>query len=78
MGDVAPEHDPATAIRVAIRAGIRLKISAGLDPAQRAYFDAEVRPLLGHPLIEWVGEADERTLVTEGPRLLEGSAPMQA
>ena len=72
MGDVAPEHDPATAIRVAIRAGIRLKISAGLDPAHRAYFDAEVRPLLGHPLIEWVGEADERTRVG----LLGGAAAL--
>lgn len=60
VGDMAPEHDVATAIRVAIRAGMRLKIAAGLEPAHRGYLEAEVRPLLDHPLIEWVGEADAR------------------
>lgn len=59
LGRIAPEKDPVTAIRVAIRAGVALKIAARVDPVDQDYFDVQVQPRLGHPLIEWVGEVDD-------------------
>jgi glycosyltransferase involved in cell wall biosynthesis len=40
--------------------GLPLRIAAKVDPADRDYFESEVRPLLGHPLVRWIGEIDER------------------
>lgn len=59
LGRICPEKDPVTAIRVAIRAGLPLKIAARVDPADQDYFDHHVRPLLDHPLVEWVGLQDD-------------------
>ena len=60
LGRISPEKAPDAAIRVAIAAGVPLRIAAKVDPVDRAYFDAVVRPLLAHPLIEFVGEVDDR------------------
>ncbi len=61
LGRISPEKDPITAIRVAIRSGFRLKIAARVDPADEIFFREQVRPLFGHPLIEWLGEqTDDR------------------
>lgn len=60
LGRIAPEKDPVTAIRVAVRAGLPLKIAARVDPVDSEYFQTQVEPLLQHPLIEWVGELDDR------------------
>jgi glycosyltransferase involved in cell wall biosynthesis len=59
LGRVAPEKGPALAIAVAKRVGIPLKMAAKVDPADRAYFESEIRPLLNDPLIEFLGELDE-------------------
>lgn len=59
LGRIAPEKDPVIAIRVAIQAGLPLKIAARVDPVDAQYFQTQVEPLLGHPLIEWVGELDD-------------------
>jgi glycosyltransferase involved in cell wall biosynthesis len=59
LGRIAPEKDPVTAIQVAIKAGVPLKIAARVDPIDQAYFDAQVRSLVDHPLIEWIGEVDD-------------------
>jgi glycosyltransferase involved in cell wall biosynthesis len=59
VGRIAPEKDPVSAIRVAIGAGLRLKIAARVDPIDAGYFERDVRPLLDHPLIEWIGEIDD-------------------
>lgn len=56
LGRVAPEKDPVRAIRTAVRAGVPLKIAARVDPVDQHYFESEVRPLLNHPLVEWIGE----------------------
>src|SRR5581483_258982 len=61
LGRISPEKDPVSAIRIAIRAGIRLKIAARVDPSDRRYYEECVRPLLDHPLIEWVGQQDDRS-----------------
>ena len=55
VGRMAPEKGPHTAIRIARRAGMPLKLAAKVDPADEAFFRREVRPLLGQG-IEYVGE----------------------
>jgi glycosyltransferase involved in cell wall biosynthesis len=56
LGRISPEKCPDQAIEVAKRVGIPMKIAAKVDPADRAYFERVVEPLLDHPLIEFVGE----------------------
>lgn len=59
LGRIAPEKRPDQAIEIAKRAGIPLRIAAKVDPSDRMYFEAEVEPLLNHPLIEFVGEISD-------------------
>ena len=56
LGRVSPEKCPDQAIELAKRVGLPLKMAAKVDPADRAYFERVVEPLLDHPLIEFVGE----------------------
>lgn len=56
LGRISPEKCPDAAIRIAIRAGVRLRIAAKIDAVDERYFEEVVRPLLNHPLIEFVGE----------------------
>jgi glycosyltransferase involved in cell wall biosynthesis len=60
LGRIAPEKGPETAIRLARAAGLPLKIAAKIDKADRAYFEAQVKPLIeSTPGVEFVGEIDE-------------------
>ncbi|MAT64271.1 MAG: glycosyl transferase [Gammaproteobacteria bacterium] len=59
LGRMSPEKGPETAIEVAKRAGIPLKMAAKVDAVDRDYFEARIRPHLDHPLIEFIGEVDE-------------------
>jgi len=45
-----------TAIEIAKRVGIPLKIAAKVDKVDREYFETLVKPLLDHPLVEYIGE----------------------
>ena len=56
VGRSAAEKGLATAIRVALRAGMPIKIAARIGPADREYHESEVVPLLRHPLVHWLGE----------------------
>lgn len=56
LGRMSREKRPDQAIEIAERAGLRLRIAAKVDRADREYFDREIRPLLDHPLVEFVGE----------------------
>jgi len=56
LGRISPEKRLDRAIGIARRAGLPLKIAAKVDRADSAYFEHEIRPLLNHPLIEWIGE----------------------
>jgi glycosyltransferase involved in cell wall biosynthesis len=56
IGRISPEKRPDVAIRLAIRAGIPLKIAAKIDRVDREYFEARIEPLLDHPLIDYIGE----------------------
>jgi glycosyltransferase involved in cell wall biosynthesis len=56
LGRIAPEKRPDQAIELAKRIGLPLRIAAKIDPADEQYFRAEIKPLLAHPLIEYLGE----------------------
>lgn len=56
LGRISPEKGPDRAIAIAKRLGMKLKIAAKVDAADATYFETEIRPLLDHPLIEFIGE----------------------
>jgi glycosyltransferase involved in cell wall biosynthesis len=60
VGRISPEKRVDRAIAIACACGRPLKIAAKIDPADRDYFDREIRGLLAHPLVEFVGEIDEQ------------------
>jgi glycosyltransferase involved in cell wall biosynthesis len=59
LGRVSPEKAPDAAIRIAVRAGIPLKIAAKVDDVDREYFKTSVEPLLGQADVEFIGEIRE-------------------
>jgi glycosyltransferase involved in cell wall biosynthesis len=59
IGRISPEKRVDRAIEVAKRTGMPLRIAAKVDPADREYFDSEIKPLLDHPLVEYIGEIGE-------------------
>ena len=59
IGRISPEKRPDRAIEIAKKAGMKLKIAAKVDPADQAYFNEVVEPLLGDPLVEFIGEIGE-------------------
>jgi glycosyltransferase involved in cell wall biosynthesis len=60
LGRIAPEKGVDRAIKIAIRCGIPLKIAAKVDRADQEYYDEVIRPLMNHPLIEYIGEISDR------------------
>jgi glycosyltransferase involved in cell wall biosynthesis len=59
LGRISPEKCPDQAIELAKRVGMPLRLAAKVDPADRAYFERVVEPLLDHPLVEFVGEVTD-------------------
>jgi glycosyltransferase involved in cell wall biosynthesis len=59
LGRISPEKRPDRAIRIAMKAGLPLKIAAKVDGVDRDYYEHEIKPLLDSPLIEYVGEISE-------------------
>jgi glycosyltransferase involved in cell wall biosynthesis len=58
LGRISPEKRVDRAIEIAIKSGIPLKIAAKVDKDDQAYFE-QIRSLLDHPLVEFVGEINE-------------------
>ncbi|MDM0108810.1 glycosyltransferase family 4 protein [Variovorax sp. J22R24] len=56
LGRISPEKRPDRAIEIAKAAGVPLRLAAKVDHVDREYFQGEIRPLLDHPLIDYVGE----------------------
>jgi glycosyltransferase involved in cell wall biosynthesis len=56
LGRTSPEKGLDEAIAIARLAGMPLKIAAKVDAVDREYFENVIKPLLGDPLIEFVGE----------------------
>jgi len=60
LGRISPEKGPETAIEIATKAGLPLKIAAKIDTVDRPYWEAEVEPLIAaNHDIEYVGEITE-------------------
>jgi glycosyltransferase involved in cell wall biosynthesis len=73
IGRISPEKRLDLAIEVATRAGLRLRVAAKVDAVDRTYFEAEIAPLLRHPLVDFlgeIGEADKPAFLGEARALL--------
>jgi glycosyltransferase involved in cell wall biosynthesis len=60
LGRISPEKRVDRAIEIAKRAGMKLKIAAKVDAADRCYMDTQISPLLDHPLVEFIGEISDQ------------------
>ncbi|MBN8900226.1 MAG: glycosyltransferase family 4 protein, partial [Rhodospirillales bacterium] len=70
LGRVSPEKGVDKAIRIAARAGMKLKIAAKVDNADREYYEAVVRPLIeAHDNVEFIGEIND----AQKPEFLSGA-----
>jgi glycosyltransferase involved in cell wall biosynthesis len=69
LGRISPEKGVDKAIRIAGRAGVKLKIAAKVDNADKDYFDSEIKPLLAQPHVEFIGEIDD----SQKPDFLSGA-----
>jgi glycosyltransferase involved in cell wall biosynthesis len=56
LGRTSPEKGLDQAIEIAKRAGMPLKIAAKIDRVDLKYFECVIKPLLDHPLVEFIGE----------------------
>lgn len=59
LGRICPEKRVDSAIDVALKAGIPLKIAAKVDAVDQEYFKEIIKPKLCSPDVEFVGEIDE-------------------
>jgi glycosyltransferase involved in cell wall biosynthesis len=73
VGRVSPEKRIDRVIEVAIMTGIPVKIAAKVDKADQDYFEQKIRPMLKHPLVEFIGEindSEKNTLLGKALALL--------
>ena len=59
LGRISPEKRVDTAIRIAQRCGLPIRIAAKVDEADREYFEHEIKPLFALPFVEFVGEISD-------------------
>lgn len=59
VGRISPEKRPDRAIEIARRTGMRLKIAAKIDAADREYFATTIAPMLTEPHVEFIGEVGD-------------------
>ncbi len=59
LGRISPEKGIESAIRIATAVGIKLKVAAKVDVADKLYFESSVRPLLCHDNVEFIGEIND-------------------
>jgi glycosyltransferase involved in cell wall biosynthesis len=69
LGRISPEKRVDRAIQIAARCGIKLKIAAKIDPADRDYFEENIRPLISSNNVEFIGEIGD----AEKPAFLSGA-----
>ncbi|MXP65151.1 glycosyltransferase family 4 protein [Roseomonas sp. M0104] len=60
LGRIAPEKRCDRAIEIAIATNTPLKIAAKVDRVDVDYFESKIKPMLAHPLIEFIGEINEQ------------------
>jgi len=62
LGRISPEKRPDRAIEIAARAGIKLRIAAKIDDADRDYWEEVIAPLVARhgDIVEFIGEIGDR------------------
>jgi glycosyltransferase involved in cell wall biosynthesis len=60
LGRISPEKRVDRAIEIAKHLNMPLKIAAKVDPADRLYYEREIKALLDAPNVEFVGEINEQ------------------
>jgi glycosyltransferase involved in cell wall biosynthesis len=70
LGRISPEKGVDKAIRIAGRAGMKLKIAAKVDNADKEYYDTLIKPLIdANPFVEFIGEINDQ----QKPAFLSGA-----
>jgi glycosyltransferase involved in cell wall biosynthesis len=59
LGRISPEKRVDRAIEIAKRLDVPIKVAAKVDDLDVEYFETTIRPLLDHPLVEFIGEIGE-------------------
>ena len=59
LGRISPEKAPDAAIRIAAKAGMKIKMAAKVDKVDEDYYKTTVEPLLPQGDIEFIGEIAE-------------------
>jgi glycosyltransferase involved in cell wall biosynthesis len=70
LGRISPEKGVDKAIRIAGRAGMKLKIAAKVDNADKEYYDSQIKPLIrDNSFVEFIGEINDQ----QKPEFLSGA-----
>jgi glycosyltransferase involved in cell wall biosynthesis len=70
LGRISPEKGVDKAIRIAGAAGLKLKVAAKVDNADKKYYDNEIAPLIARsPWVEFIGEIND----SQKPAFLSGA-----
>ncbi len=70
LGRISPEKGVDRAIKIAMKAGLKLKIAAKVDNADKEYYDTLIKPLIaGNPDVEFIGEIND----AQKPEFLSGA-----
>lgn len=60
LGRISPEKRCDRAIQIALACNTPIKIAAKVDKVDRDYFEKEIRQLLDHPLVDFIGEINDQ------------------
>lgn len=70
LGRVSPEKGLDRAIHITGKAGLKLKIAAKVDNADKEYYDTKIKPLIrDNPHVEFIGEINDQ----QKPAFLSGA-----
>ena len=70
LGRISPEKGIDKAIRIAERAGLKMKVAAKVDNADKDYYDTRIKHLIeGNPNVEFIGEINDQ----QKPAFLSGA-----
>jgi glycosyltransferase involved in cell wall biosynthesis len=72
LGRIAPEKRCDRAIEIAIATNTPIKIAAKVDRVDVDYYEQKIRPMMSHPLVEFIGEINEQ----QKPEFLSGASAL--